>query len=151
MSAFVQGRNLDYDLGAIGVALDPALIRARVAGLDRDKARLATESAINDYRMHEDIDAMYVQNSVDFDAWHVLGGVRAERTSFEAAGSQVNSSGAATPLRRERSYTNWLPNLQTRYDLDQKPACARPGPKPWCAPTSASWRPASAWPAIPKR
>jgi TonB-dependent receptor len=120
MSAFVQGRNLDYDLGAIGVALDPALIRARVAGLDRDKARLATESIINDYRMHEDIDAMYVQNSVDFDAWHVLGGVRAERTSFEAAGSQVNSSGAATPLSRERSYTNWLPNLQTRYDLDHK-------------------------------
>ena len=120
MSAFVQDRNLDYGLGAIGVALDPALIRARVAGLDRDKARLATESAINDYRMHEDIDAMYVQNSVDFDAWHVLGGVRAERTSFEAAGSQVNSAGAATPLRRERAYTNWLPNLQTRYDLDPK-------------------------------
>ena len=120
MSAFAQARNLDYDLGTIGVALDPARIRARVAGLDRDKARLATESVINDYRMHEDINSMYVQNSWDVDAWHVLGGVRAERTSFEAAGSQVDSTGAATPLARERSYTNWLPNLQTRYDLDGK-------------------------------
>ncbi|OFA06586.1 vitamin B12 transporter BtuB [Janthinobacterium sp. HH107] len=120
MSAFVQGHNLDYDLGNIGVALDPALIRARVAGLDRDKARLATESIINDYRMHEDINAMYVQNSYDFDAWHILGGVRAERTSFEAAGSQVDSAGLATALTRERSYTNWLPNLQARYDVDQK-------------------------------
>ncbi|WP_058049731.1 TonB-dependent receptor [Janthinobacterium sp. Ant5-2-1] len=120
MSNFVQGHNLDYDLGNIGVALDPALIRARVAGLDRAKARLATESIINDYRMHEDINAMYVQNSYDFDAWHILGGVRAERTSFEAAGSQVDSAGVATALTRERSYTNWLPNLQTRYDVDQK-------------------------------
>ncbi len=120
MSAFVQGHNLDYDLGNIGVALDPALIRARVAGLDRAKARLATESIINDYRMHEDINAMYVQNSYDFDAWHILGGVRAERTSFEAAGSQVDSTGVAKALTRERSYTNWLPNLQTRYDVDQK-------------------------------
>jgi TonB-dependent receptor len=119
MSNFVQGHTLDYDLGNIGVALDPTLIRARVAGLDRDKARLATESIINDYRMHEDINAMYVQNSYDFDAWHILGGVRLERTSFEAAGSQVDSAGLATALTRERSYTNWLPNLQTRYDVDQ--------------------------------
>ena len=118
MSSFVKGGSLDFDLGAIGVPLDAALIRARVAGLDRDKARLATESVINDYRMHEDINAMYLQNSIDFDAWHILGGVRAERTSFEAAGSQVDSAGVATPLSRERAYTNWLPNLQTRYDLD---------------------------------
>ena len=118
MSSFVKGGSLDFDLGAIGVPLDAALIRARVAGLDRDKARLATESVINDYRMHEDINAMYVQNAYDFDAWHILGGVRAERTSFEAAGSQVDSAGVATPLSRERAYTNWLPNLQTRYELD---------------------------------
>ncbi|MFZ4877571.1 TonB-dependent receptor [Janthinobacterium sp. Mn2066] len=120
MSDFVQNRNLDYDLGRIGLALDPALIRARVAGLDRDKARLATESAINDYRMQEDINSLYVQNSYDFDSWHILGGVRAERTRFQAAGAQVDSAGAATPLTRERSYTNWLPNLQARYDLDHK-------------------------------
>lgn len=124
MSEFVRGHQLDYELGHIGVALDPFLIRARVAGLDRSKARLATESIINDYRMHEDINAMYVQNSYDFGAWHILGGVRLERTSFEAAGSQVDSAGSATPLatplRRERSYSNWLPNLQTRYDVDQK-------------------------------
>jgi hypothetical protein len=31
------------------------------------------------------------------------------------------------------------------------PACARPGPAPWCAPTSASWRRASAWTAPPRR
>ncbi|PHV07150.1 TonB-dependent receptor [Janthinobacterium sp. BJB412] len=119
MAGFVQGQELDYPLGRIGTAIDPALVRARVAGLDRNAARLALESTINDYKMNEDIDAAYVQDSLTLDAWHLLAGVRAERTRFEASGSQV-SGAVATPLQRERSYTNWLPSAQLRYDVDHK-------------------------------
>ncbi|WP_256080424.1 TonB-dependent receptor [Massilia sp. YIM B04103] len=119
MSSFVQGGELDYKLGRIGIALDPAAIRARVADLDRNAARLTAESSINDYTMNENIDAAYVQDSVSFDAWRILAGARAERTRFDAAGSQVAGS-TITPLNRSRSYTNWLPSLQARYDVDQQ-------------------------------
>ena len=118
LSGFVAGHELDYALGRIGTAIDPARVRARIAGLDRAGARLAAESSIDDYRMNEDIDAAYVQNGLVLDAWRLLAGVRAERTRFDAAGSQVEDD-AITPLRRSRSYTNWLPSLQARYDVDQ--------------------------------
>jgi TonB-dependent receptor len=118
MSAFVGANELDYKLGRIGAAIDPSVVRARVAGLDRNAARLASESAINDFRKNEDIDAAYVQDTLSRDAWRVLAGVRAEHTSFDAAGSQINGA-VISPLQRERSYTNWLPSLQARYDADE--------------------------------
>lgn len=119
LASFVGSNALDYPLGQIGLAIDPALLRARVAGLNRDAARLALESALNDFTMNENIDAGYLQDSVSFDAWHVLAGVRAEHTHFDAAGSQVAGS-KISAVNRERSYTNWLPSLQARYDLDNK-------------------------------
>jgi TonB-dependent receptor len=109
---------LDYALGTIGAALDPALIRARVAGLDRGKARLAAESALNDYGMREDIDAGYVQASFNRGPWTVLAGVRAERTRFTADGNEVAGS-TVTPRHASRGYTNWLPTVQLRYDIDR--------------------------------
>jgi TonB-dependent receptor len=118
MASFVQDHQLDYPFGQIGAALDPAAIRARVAGLDRNAARLATESAINDFTLNEDIDSAYVQNTLSQGDWRLLAGVRAEHTSFDAAGVRTSGS-AITALQRGRSYTNWLPSLQLRYDLDR--------------------------------
>jgi TonB-dependent receptor len=118
---YVTGNELDYKLGRIGSAIDPAAIRRLVAGLGRADARLLVDSTVDDYRMHEDIDAAYVQNSVDIDAWHVLAGVRAEHTKFKAAGARVNEEAETIDaVNRQRSYTNWLPSLQARYDLDPK-------------------------------
>lgn len=114
---FVQ-EPLDYQLGRIGNGINPALIRARVAGLNRDSARMVLESNLNDYTMHENIDAGYLQNGFDFDAWHVLAGVRMEHTGFDASGSQVNGS-KLLAVTRDNSYTDWLPSLQARYDLDR--------------------------------
>ncbi|MCS0613984.1 TonB-dependent receptor [Massilia kyonggiensis] len=118
MSAFTSGATLDYALGTIGAALDPALIRARVAGIDRSKALLAAESALNDYGMREDIDAGYVQTSLSRGPWTVLAGVRAERTRFTADGNEVAGS-TITPRHAGREYTNWLPSVQARYDIDR--------------------------------
>lgn len=119
MASFVQGHQLDYPFGQIGTALDPAAIRARVAGLDRSAARLATESAMNDFTLDEDIDSAYFQDTLSQGDWRLLAGVRAEHTSFAAAGVRT-SGNAITPLQRSRSYTNWLPSLQLRYDLDRE-------------------------------
>ena len=117
-ASFVRGSTLDYPFAPIGAAIDPLAIRARIAGFDRNSARLAAESAIDDYTMNEDIDAAYLQDTLSQGDWRLLAGVRAERTGFDAAGSQVSGS-TVTPVRRSRSYTNWLPSLQLRYDLDR--------------------------------
>jgi TonB-dependent receptor len=118
MASFVQGHQLDYPFGQIGAALDPAAIRARVAGLDRHAARLASESAVNDFTLNEDVDAAYFQDTLSQGDWRLLAGVRAEHTAFDAAGVRTSGS-TITPLQRSRSYTNWLPSLQLRYDLDR--------------------------------
>ncbi|MFZ6722601.1 TonB-dependent receptor [Undibacterium sp. Ji49W] len=120
MTAFVQNQSLDYPLGTIGTAISADLIRARVAGLDRNAARLVLESAINDYKINENIDAAYLQNSFDMDALHILAGARVERTQFDAAGTQVTGGTSLQAINRQRSYSDWLPSLHLRYDLDQK-------------------------------
>ncbi|WUR16143.1 TonB-dependent receptor [[Empedobacter] haloabium] len=117
MSAFATGTELDYALGRIGMTLDPALLRARVAGLDRARAQLAAESALDDYTMREDIDAWYGQLSLARGPWSLLGGVRVERTRFSADGRQVEDE-IVTPRHGARTTTNWLPTLQGRYDID---------------------------------
>lgn len=118
MASFVQDYQLDYPFSLVGAALNPAAIRARVAGLDRNAARLATESAINDFTLNEDIDSAYFQDTLTQGDWRLLAGVRAEHTAFDAAGVRANGS-SVTPLQGSRSNTNWLPSLQLRYDLDR--------------------------------
>ena len=118
LNAFVAPRRLDYKLGSIGQAIDPALVRARLAGLARDPARVAAESALDDFAMAEDIDAAYLQAGLRRGAWALLAGVRAERTRFRATGAQV-SDDEITPRAASRSYTNWLPGMHLRYDIDR--------------------------------
>jgi TonB-dependent receptor len=118
MSAFVNSE-LDYKLGRIGLALDPVALRARVANANRSAARSATESAINDFSIDENIDAAYLQNGFHFDDVSLLVGTRLERTKFDALGNKL-VAGVSTPTQSERSYSNWLPTLQGRYDLDTK-------------------------------
>ncbi len=118
MSSFIQGP-LDYPFANLGPGINPDLIRARVAGLNRAGARLLAESSLNDFKLNEDIDSAYVQAGADIGAWRLLAGVRHEHTKFRAAGNQVAATGV-TGLQRDRSYGHWLPNLQARYDLDSR-------------------------------
>jgi TonB-dependent receptor len=69
--------------------------------------------------MNENIDAAYIQNSFHFDDMSILLGTRMERTQFDASGNKI-ITGTITPNQSERSYSNWLPTLQGRYDLDPK-------------------------------
>lgn len=118
MSGFVQGAR-DYPFANLGPGIDPALIRARVAPLDRAAARLLAESSINDYRMNEDVNAAYLQAGIDIGEWRLLGGARNERTSFDTLGNEV--SGATVKARStSKDYSNWLPNLQARFDIDKQ-------------------------------
>ncbi|MBB2487854.1 TonB-dependent receptor [Mitsuaria sp. WAJ17] len=119
LAAFAADRELDFPFGRIGAAIDPQRVRARVAGLARDPARLVRESALNDYRIGEDISAGYAQISHEVDdRLQLLAGLRREETRFEAHGQQVNPSNALSERNSERRSGHWLPGLHVRYELD---------------------------------
>lgn len=121
LTSYVTGDQLDFKLGSIGNAINPAAIRQLVSNLSRANARVLVDSTVDDYGLHEDIDAAYLQHSYDIDNWHLLAGVRAEHTRFKAAGNSINEEDdTISTVQRQRSYTDWLPNLQARYDLDGK-------------------------------
>lgn len=119
LSAFVSGKRIDYPFGNLGYTLSPDLVRARLAGLNRDGAVAIADSTLDDFKLKEDIDAAYFQTSLRSGGWSLLAGVRAERTRFQADGSQVNGDDEISPRTASRSYTNWLPGAHLRYDFDQ--------------------------------
>ncbi len=120
LASFVTGSALDFSMGTMGPAMDSAAIRARLATLPRDAAKVAGASALADYTLHENIDAGYAQASLDLSpAWNVLAGVRVERTRFDAAGFQSSVAGALSPTQFAKGYSHWLPGLHTRYRLDR--------------------------------
>lgn len=116
MSDFTEGA-LDYPFASLGPGISAQAIRARVAGLPRAGALLGPASAINDYTMHEDIDAGYLQAGADIGQWRLLAGVRNERTRFDTAGFET-SGGGVRPVASTNAYADWLPTLQLRYDVD---------------------------------
>lgn len=120
LAGFVTGSTLVFSMGDIGPAMDSAAVRARLAALPRDAAKVAGASALADYELHENIDAGYVQTSLDLSpAWNVLAGVRVERTRFDAAGFQSSVAGVLSPTQFAKGYSHWLPGLHTRYQLDR--------------------------------
>ena len=120
LSGFVTGSTLDFSMGDIGPAMNASAVRARLATLPRDPAKVAGASALADYEIHENIDAAYVQASVDLSpAWNVLAGLRHERTRFDATGFQSAVTGSLSPTQFAKGYGQWLPGLHTRYKLDR--------------------------------
>jgi TonB-dependent receptor len=103
----------------VGLAIDPALVRARVQGLSRQAATSLAASTVNDWTMNENIRSFYLQTTAEIGPWNVLAGVRSERTGFDASGYQISTSNAVTPRGASRNYTTLLPNLQGRYELDR--------------------------------
>ncbi|NCV70388.1 MAG: TonB-dependent receptor, partial [Betaproteobacteria bacterium] len=117
LNAFNGSNMVDFPQ-MIGLSIDPALVRARAAGLNKAGALIASTSAVSDWRMNEDINAYYAQASTDVGNWNVLAGVRQENTNFEARGNQFLNN-AITPTFTTQSFGNTLPNLQIRNNIDK--------------------------------
>ncbi|MBS7456383.1 TonB-dependent receptor [Coralloluteibacterium stylophorae] len=88
-----------------------------------DEEETAIERQGGDYRVDEDIHAAYAMATFDLGGLRLIGGVRAERTEFDAAGTRIeideeNGSGdpVFAPVALGRSYTNWLPGLHARWE-----------------------------------
>jgi len=118
LNAF-NGTNMVDFPQMIGLSIDPALVRARAAGLNKSGAMIVSTSAVNDWRMNENINAYYAQVNTDVGNWNILAGVRHENTKFEANGNQFLNN-TLIPKNTSRSFGNTLPNLQIRNSLDQE-------------------------------
>lgn len=82
--------------------------------------RVFEDSEFEDFSINEDVTAGYVMGGTTFGRLHVLGGVRVERTEFETTGKELDLvNETATRRTASRSYTNVLPGVHFRYDLDQ--------------------------------
>lgn len=89
----------------------------------KDVAANTEISLIEDYVASEDILAAYLMATMDFDRLRVIAGARVESTDFDATGNVVEledeeTIGSITTRSVSSSYTNVLPGLHLRYDMD---------------------------------
>ena len=115
--------------GAFGPGIAPGalrdLIRSRGGEFEIDQAATLEDSLGADFRLNENIDAVYLMGGVDLGDVRLVGGVRGERTRFEAFGNRVllddeEDLPTIVPQAFSRSYTDWLPNLNLRWSLDDE-------------------------------
>ncbi len=119
MDQFLAGGAVDYAWGSFGPALSADAVRRLVSGLDRASFRDAVDSATNDFEMHEDVDAGYLQLKYEQRGTQLLGGLRVERLSFRAEGIGATDD-TLTPIKAETRSSHWLPGLLLRQDLGGK-------------------------------
>ncbi|WP_374275063.1 TonB-dependent receptor [Brevundimonas sp.] len=121
--------DIDYPLGLIAPQADPkavaAAIRANQAAFDEDFDEEGSfiDSNVEDYDVTEDVFASYGMGSVDIGALTLVGGVRVEHTEYAAQGNQITLDEEAgtlelVPIDVEDSYTDVLPSLNARYELN---------------------------------
>jgi TonB-dependent receptor len=82
--------------------------------------RVFEDSEFEDFSLEEDVTAGYLMGGTTFGRLNVLGGVRVERTEFGTTGNELDLvNEVATRRTASRSYTNVLPGVHFRYDVDK--------------------------------
>lgn len=117
LTQFQKG-NVDYRLGNYGPGISASGIKQLIGGLNRADFYDETESRVNDFTLHEDINAGYLMNTIDIDDWRFIAGLRYEGTEFEAKGTGA-TDGQFTATDTRRRYHHWLPGLHARYQIDK--------------------------------
>ena len=120
---------IDYGQGAFGLGVSEDAIDSFIAGnlgafeLDNDDTLAASTGG--DYRMDENVDAVYVKNRLDFDNLRVVYGLRYEQTAFDATGLRViyddvgaDGDPVPTPVSFSESYASALPSVNLRYAVN---------------------------------
>jgi len=116
MSSFLSGSAVDYRWGSFGPALSEEALRGLLAPLDRKAFRDEEDSRVNDFRIDEDVDAAYLQATVQQGANQWLLGLRHEalRTRLDGTGAR---DGSFETVQRSSSSRHWLPALLLRRQL----------------------------------
>lgn len=117
----LQSGSVDYSLGNFGNGISASAIENLIGSLDRSQYYDEEESRINDFTMHEDINAAYLMNTLDVDDWRFIAGLRYEGTEFEAKGTGLRD-GVYEDSHSTNRYEHWLPGLHARYQLSPSTA-----------------------------
>lgn len=86
-----------------------------------DKSDLEDEYLPGNYIAEENVNSFYGMATLEVDEnFTILGGLRVEKTSIDYSGYRFDSEGNAATVRLNDSqdYTNWLPNLQFKYNVN---------------------------------
>ncbi|MFN3521526.1 MAG: TonB-dependent receptor [Phenylobacterium sp.] len=81
-----------------------------------DTATTLSNATLNDYDLTERVYAGYAMAHVDFGQVKVTGGWRIERTETEVSGFRLTGGTVVTPVSTSGEYTDFLPNIQVRYE-----------------------------------
>lgn len=117
-----------YGLNGIGPVPDGRKVRgfvnANISDFELNDVDTRFESNVADYEVDEDIYAGYVLGRLDRGAVRLVGGVRLEQTGNDIRANAVelvegedDTTVTVTPTRFERDYTDVLPSLNLRYEV----------------------------------
>jgi TonB-dependent receptor len=116
-----------YDLRApfIGPAVSPDAFRDFVrnerSGFELDEEETLITALEDDYEVNEDVYATYVMTRAELGRARIIGGLRYERTEFDALGNVIvegEDGLEIVPFERDQSYGHLLPSVAVRYELD---------------------------------
>ncbi len=83
--------------------------------------RVFEDSETDDWDLNEDVLAAYAMGSMTFGKTNVIAGARVERTKFDTTGKELDlADETSTRVSSSRSYTNWLPGIYFRHDLNDR-------------------------------
>lgn len=83
-------------------------------------ARAFEDSEFEDFSISEDVSAAYAMAGTTVGRLNVIGGLRVERTEFKTTGNVLDvANSTSSRSTASRSYTNWLPGLYFRHDVNK--------------------------------
>ena len=115
-----QAGNAQFDLGPMGAVINQQAIYQLINQLDRQDYVDDVESAINDFRVDEDLSAVYLMTQWEGERSQIIGGVRYEYEKRAATGTRyddINETFALNQQNTRKGY--WLPAIVVRFDLDK--------------------------------
>jgi len=105
----------NFDRYGVGLKFDTKLVSPFFVREYPANTRQPASDTV-DYGLDEDISAAYALVELDYGKLDIFAGFRAERTEFSAAAVRQNEvTGALTPQRVKRSYTDLFPGVHGRY------------------------------------
>ena len=124
---------VDYNLGDFGSGLSESAIKhyffANRASFEINQNESDIENKGNSYTSKEDIFATYAMLTLDIDNWHIVTGLRYEKTNFETSGNKVslviddvndNETVNIDTWHVEKDYHYLLPSLNVKYTVNEQ-------------------------------
>ena len=141
LANYVTGGNVNFYHGQYdnGPNIVPGVLQNTLAQYQTISSDDAQNAALEWQKDREDVYAGYGQYQMVQDKTTITGGLRVEatRARYDAIAQGVDAAGNSftAPVGAHRSYTNFFPSLQARYDVDKtmvaraaySTAIARPG------------------------